>query len=339
MVYGSASAAWQTDSVGILVSVARMSEFDSVLPVGVDVIDFKRVDQGGTVGGDGDRDIDRVGGSVGSSVGRTSPSSLAATDPELWSRACQRLRDDGSALGGVRSHAASCDKDHDPATPVAPRPRLSAALGELLDGGITSLAKAAPASLAFVKAGPAGITSAAVLRRRWAMVQDVLPGSTELVAVAYADHTAAGCIAPAEVLAAAVDHGMSMLLIDTHGKLGGNVVERFGRRPLESLIRTAIDSGRAITLAGGLTIAAADRWIQTSRPHQSTMTEHCGAARSWGSVPTMFGFRGAVCVGDRGSAIDADAVARLVRRRDQWRARLAMAAAGSTVANPTTDPR
>jgi hypothetical protein len=177
--------------------------------------------------------------------------------------------------------------------------RWSVALGEAQTA--LPVAERVPGGIAFAKAGPAGIPKAARLRQLWQQLRERLPESTELVAVAYADHHAARCPPVEDVLEAACRAGLKKLLIDTCAKTGRNSLDELGPQRLEHLVSRARQLEVAIALAGSLGCDEIDR---------------IGRLKV-----SLMGVRGSVCSGGRDGYIDRNATIRLCQRlrsRAQW---------------------
>jgi uncharacterized protein (UPF0264 family) len=177
---------------------------------------------------------------------------------------------------------------------VAGRRPVSAALGELPDGLLSLPADLA--RLAYVKCGLAG------WRERGSAWQERLLQLREqvetrspcrLVAVAYADWKVAGAPSVLEVARFAVSKRWSVLLIDTWGKSGSDLLGWMSLTELEHLRQLTRSLGVQLALAGSLNEAK----MQTLG----------------GVVPDWFAVRGAACTKeDRGGIVEADRVRRLV---------------------------
>ena len=115
------------------------------------------------------------------------------------------------------------------------------------------------------------------------------PSAPSIVAVSYADSTAAGTASPGEVLRAALDSGCSGILLDTYQKTGKNLLTWFTPTALETWIAEARNGGLLSAVAGGLDAAS--------------VMEVCSAA------PDVIGIRGAACEGGRDSRLNARRVA------------------------------
>jgi hypothetical protein len=131
--------------------------------------------------------------------------------------------------------------------------RWSIALGELepLKGAAASdLAAEIPREVAYIKAGPAGIQDIVRLKSLWEALQGQLNSGTRLVAVAYADHTAAGCSRPENILRAAFEVGLGNFLVDTFSKTGSGTIACLGETRLRSILSLASELGIECVVAG-----------------------------------------------------------------------------------------
>jgi uncharacterized protein (UPF0264 family) len=189
---------------------------------------------------------------------------LAAVNPSLWQHAAERF--------GVDQ-------------------KLSAALGEW-DQAI-SFAGEVPPSFAYAKAGPAGVKSIAALVQSWHSLSERLPGSVELVAVAYADADAANCPVPEAIFAAAQAAGIKTWLLDTFTKGDAQGVTRqLSPDRLRSLRCLADRAGATWVLAGSIKVGDAIELASQS------------------ILPDLFGVRGDVCDHSRCGVVVAQKVAR-----------------------------
>ncbi|MFC1758122.1 (5-formylfuran-3-yl)methyl phosphate synthase [Planctomycetota bacterium] len=128
---------------------------------------------------------------------------------------------------------------------------------------------------------------------KWCTVMTNLPGETQRVAVAYADWETANAPDPLEVIRFASQQRCRAVLIDTFEKSGGGLLDRLSKVQVKRLIDTIHDNGMQSAMAGSLDITA----IETLLPMK----------------PAIVAVRGAVCRGDRTSAIDAERVRSLSR--------------------------
>lgn len=153
---------------------------------------------------------------------------------------------------------------------------MSAALGESPDS--TCLAAELPNHFRFAKAGPSGLASLDAIQAHWRGLRGRLPRSVELVAVAYADHSVAGCPAVEAIIAQASQDGLKYVLVDTFHKQGQSLIDLHSSNVIRGWIDSAIKSGLWISLAGSLQL------------------KHCQQLVSDGAVPHCWGARGDVCV-------------------------------------------
>ena len=147
------------------------------------------------------------------------------------------------------------------------RAPVSAALGELVELDVASIA-AATTGLQLVKAGLAGCSEDGRWRRSLQTLRQALPPTTALVAVAYADAARCGAPDPQQVLQAARDLRLPVLLIDTYDKRHGDVWAAMPEAELAKLVQGAQQADIRVALAGSLTIetlpkalALAPSWI------------------------------------------------------------------------------
>ena len=152
---------------------------------------------------------------------------------------------------------------------------LSAALGESTDAA--EFAAELPAAFRFAKVGPSHCSSEDQLIRLWQQTIQHLPATTELVAVAYADHLAADCLSPNAILDLAVRFGLRRFLIDTFIKDGTSTSEHVGWTGLRQIQATATRQRCWWALAG------ATRQADVAR------------AVAAGVAPDCYGVRGDVC--------------------------------------------
>lgn len=205
---------------------------------------------------------------------------LGACDPEVWHRSL-----------------AECEFAGE----------WSAALGEA--GAAIPWASEVPPEFSFAKAGPAGIDRRARLGCFWEDLRRRLPPAVALVAVAYADWSAASTLPPEQVLEVAIRTGLGTLLIDTFGKDGRSSVEHLSFARLQRLVARAKDANCEVVLAGGATFEALATFARL------------GVRR--------VGVRGGVCQAGRESRLDSAAV-------ERWAKQLAKLAQGRS--EPSTEP-
>lgn len=187
---------------------------------------------------------------------------LAPTDQGLWIQAARRW--------------SQLDCGTQP-------PRLSAALGEASEA--VKCVEHLPTRFDFAKAGPSGCRTTSDLRNLWTTLRERLDDATELVAVAYADWNAAGCVAPDVVFQLASEFGLKTCLLDTFQKRAGSSLDILGERSTRDLAKTAGRLGLRWVLAGSIRRSDLQRLI------------------AWQVVPDCIGVRGDVCLGSREGSI------------------------------------
>ena len=176
---------------------------------------------------------------------------------------------------------------------VAGRAPISVAAGELTDWSTSEFQAyldAIGGGVAYCKFGLAGCDAVADWPERWRQAVAML-GGIQPVAVAYADWRAAAAPPPDAVLAHAKSIGCVALLVDTHDKRGGTLLDHWSLADVDDFSRRVRDAGLALALAGSL---AGD---------QLTLAARCG--------PTLVAVRGAACDGGRNGRVSAERVAAL----------------------------
>lgn len=168
---------------------------------------------------------------------------------------------------------------------------LSAALGELVDWQMSSSTKLlAVPGIGVVKLGLAGCANLDDWRQRWLAVAAKAKSShKQLVAVIYADWQQAAAPSPTEVLSLATEAGSRYLLIDTYTKQGNSVFDCLSRCELVEILQIAKHAALTTVLAGSLTLEC----VEQLPPN----------------LVDIVAVRGAVCCGDRTTAVDAELVA------------------------------
>jgi hypothetical protein len=173
---------------------------------------------------------------------------------------------------------------------VAGRVPLSAALGELSERCML------PASLAgqfrYAKFGLAGCAKWPDWRTAWRRAIETLPLGITPVAVAYADATAALAPDAASVLASAQALACGALLLDTHDKSAGSLLDHMALGDLSRLIAKSHRSGLICVIAGSLGVAQIGEVLPLA--------------------PDYVAVRGAACTGGRAGRLDRARVRRLV---------------------------
>ena len=165
--------------------------------------------------------------------------------------------------------------------------RLSAALGEFEQA--MEIAAAVPEGFDFAKAGPESSGSEGSLVKHWHTLRERLPDPIELVAVAYADHSAARTLSPESVLSAAAAQGFRRLLLDTFVKDGRSAIECLGPERIRRLGRLAAKHRLWWSLAGSIRLDDVHR------------TSALFAMSPW--RPQCIAVRGDVCGQDRTTGI------------------------------------
>lgn len=165
---------------------------------------------------------------------------------------------------------------------------LSAALGE--QDQARNIASSLPPEFDFAKAGPSDCDSGSKLCRLWDEMRRLLPESTELVAVAYADWDTANCLAPNVIFQLASEQGFKRCLIDTYTKDGKSTLDHLGHQGLTELYHITRQQKMWWTLAGSIRKSMIDE------------------LQRFGWLPDCIGIRGDVCIGDRASSISAELI-------------------------------
>jgi len=166
---------------------------------------------------------------------------------------------------------------------LAGRAIASAALGELLVDPVEELAAKAT-GFCFAKIGLARCHTASGWIARWGRAIRAVPRGVDAVPVAYADWPAAQAPSPSVAMILAQHSAARLLLIDTHDKRSGGLLDYL---PIESLRQIARDAKQAnvqLALAGSLDEAAIGALLELA--------------------PAYIGVRGAACTGGRDGAID-----------------------------------
>jgi uncharacterized protein (UPF0264 family) len=200
-------------------------------------------------------------------------------------------------LGRPDSSVAVAIQDWLGDSPALP---CSAAIGEmveLLHGRTADRADARKIAsrLAVVKTGLAGCAD----RPEWEAELEGLVGElpTELIAVTYADHEAAGAPQLAATIKAASRAGCLGVLVDTWDKRGSRLLDCLSIDELGHFRRQAHAAGLMFSVAGRLDLPAIQSLVR------------CGC--------DVIGVRSAACrSGDRNSAISTEAVAELAALLD-----------------------
>ena len=170
---------------------------------------------------------------------------------------------------------------------------LSVAVGELVDYDNRSLVTQL-AGFHFAKIGVAGCSALHDWRQRYERWMKELPIETAPVAVIYADYRDAKSPTPPQIIAAASEAGVRMLLIDTHDKLGGDLFVKMTTSELGEVVAEARAKNLMLALAGSLKLAT------------------LATALAFG--PELVAVRGAVCRGGRESVLDKELVKHFAQR-------------------------
>jgi (5-formylfuran-3-yl)methyl phosphate synthase len=136
-----------------------------------------------------------------------------------------------------------------------PRPRISAAAGELLEHG-SPRAWDAVEGIAFHKLGLSGCRGLdwRAGLESWAASLRDRPRPSSLVPVAYGDHPQAASPPPLEVLGGAADLGIELILVDTHDKSRGTLRDCMRDGEIARLIEEGRRRGVRVALAGSLSL-------------------------------------------------------------------------------------
>lgn len=160
------------------------------------------------------------------------------------------------------------------------RKPVSAALGEWNELRVIPRV----AGLTWCKVGLAGLRSdSAVEGVDWRAGLRVRVGNARTVAVTYADWRTCGAPDPDAVAEAAAAQACPAVLVDTHDKRRGNLLDLWTAAELRSYIEQVRGRGMLIAVAGSLTFSALEDVLSLS--------------------PDIVAVRGAVCGGDRGGDV------------------------------------
>lgn len=196
--------------------------------------------------------------------------SLGAASPDVW-QAIQQL----FSRSGKSEFTGN------------PQVTLSAAMGELIDFANRPLVTAL-AGFHFAKIGLAGCSRIPDWRQRWDRWMQVLPRETDPVAVTYADYRSSNAPTPSQVIAAASDAGIRMLLIDTHNKNAGDLFAAMTAEELRDVVAQSRAHNLMLALAGSLQLSTLPKALTFE--------------------PELVAVRGAVCRGGRESVLDKELV-------------------------------
>lgn len=212
---------------------------------------------------------------------------LGKVEPQVW-----------TAAAGLIPAAPSSDNEISYRAPL-----LSAALGEGTAGAES--ADQLPANFAFAKVGTSGIASIKQLRDLWNQTAANLPAGTELVAVAYADHAAAGTLPPEQIFSLAATFGIGRCLLDTYTKDGISSLTHLGVAGLVRLDEIAETRDLWWALGGSITL------------------QDAGTLADLELQPSCFAVRGDVCNGSRSGPVVPARVESWVQQLKRFPTRLA----------------
>jgi uncharacterized protein (UPF0264 family) len=179
---------------------------------------------------------------------------------------------------------------------VPPDIELSAAMGDPASSEevverVAALPDVKRLSATYVKLGFAGTTSedrAGALLETAAAAARAHVTRPSVIAVAYADSDLAESLAPPELVRVAARAGAAGLLLDTHTKTSGSLLDLIPGEQLSDLLGEARRTGLVTAVAGGLT-AEDLPLLAMAQPH-------------------IAGFRGAACTGGRRGRLDPQKV-------------------------------
>jgi uncharacterized protein (UPF0264 family) len=154
---------------------------------------------------------------------------------------------------------------------------VSIALGELREFDARRFAELP--TVEYVKLGLAGCAGWPLWPETWLEAWQQLPGQAHRVAVAYADADLARCPHWSDVLECGRACGCSVLLVDTHDKSAGGLLDWVDRAELQRIRQATLASGLQLALAGSLTRTQIGELLSL--------------------VPDFVAVRGAVCHGYR----------------------------------------
>ena len=121
------------------------------------------------------------------------------------------------------------------------------------------------AGIQFAKFGLAEATKNPRWREIWANAIQQLPAGVKSVAVVYADWRACDAPSPGEVIDLGLQLGCAAVLIDTHDKTQGRLLDYCSLNELESLVERAREQNLITVLGGSLDLPAI-RLIAPLRP-------------------------------------------------------------------------
>jgi (5-formylfuran-3-yl)methyl phosphate synthase len=164
---------------------------------------------------------------------------------------------------------------------VAGRVPVSCALGEL--GENTSASAAAiPIGVRYAKVGLAGAADQPDWESAWLESVERRPAGCEVVAVVYADATAANSPAPSQILAAAIEHSSAAILVDTYDKSAGDVFIHWPPAELAGFLSQAKAAGLLTVVGGGLMWKSLGIALELPADFVAVRGLACGAGRTSG---------------------------------------------------------
>ena len=184
-----------------------------------------------------------------------SAGALGAATPQTWQE-----------IGALRLHDTS----------------LSIALGDLNDVPVNELNNL-PVNARYAKVGLAN-QQGLLWIQAWRAIRVLVPASTELVGVIYADHAAANAPNPTEIVQQLSVEGCMTFLIDTYEKNGTHLFDHLNDEQFETL--KSIAPQATFVIAGSLTEDTISRAKQLQAEY--------------------IGVRGAICENSRDGGVNAD---------------------------------
>lgn len=164
-----------------------------------------------------------------------------------------------------------------PDSPDVAKKSISVALGELHDLNPIEISQINWAKIHFAKIGLSGAYQDQQWRRPLAKAISVMPPDVARVLVVYVDQVNAS--SGNELLRAAAEDGLSVVLLDTFNKSQGNVFAHWNKFDCKRLFQSASALAMTTVLAGSIDVT------DLESAHQTTAD--------------LIGVRGAVCAGDR----------------------------------------
>ena len=171
---------------------------------------------------------------------------------------------------------------------------VSVALGELADSLLTDRLAELPAGICFAKLGLAGCVRQPDWEARWEQAIASLPAAVRPVAVVYADEQRAEAPAAQRIVALAAELGCQAVLVDTFDKRAGSLLEHWTEQRLLGHLDEVAQAGMLTVLAGSLEAELLPR-LPLDRVD-------------------LLAVRGAVCRGDRTTAVDPRRVSQLAQQ-------------------------